>query len=372
MGQGKYSEGCEDSYMKQSADEWYEKHARIEEKPIGEDIENKVNTSSRRYPTLTEAEQRAQRHAGNLLIFGLRLKQIGNPIRIGNLILYPKFNLSRYLKGYEPTDVQFIVESDVVFARYQPISKHRTPLFSPQIEDDSLIHFRLFKPGWLTALNIIPVTRGRGMEIRGSLGSLREIFGQIWAEPMSYELKANSVPKIQRIYDDLVTLPTGYLELALRRFSRSYGYYTHSEYAGLSELDDCLVDLVIALESITSRGGDSIRQSMALRTALLVGKSLETRKKAEELVKKFYDQRSQILHGAEKDKIPEKNQKERFLALEDLRDLTRKTINASVVVLKEYIAHKGTAPQLPKALAEIIDNYLFDNINVKRRRLKAD
>ena len=162
------------------------------------------------------------------------------------------------------------------------------------------------------------------MEIRGSLGSLQEIFGQIWAEPMSYELNANSVPKIQGIYDDLIKLPTGYLELALRRFSRSYQYYIHSEYAGLSELDDCLVDLVIALESITSRGGDSIRQSMALRTALLVGKSLETRKKVEEVVKTFYDQRSQILHGTGEDKIPEKNQEERFRALEDLRDLTRK------------------------------------------------
>jgi hypothetical protein len=358
--------------MKQSADEWYEKLARIEKKPNQDDVEIESDIPSRGYPTLSEVMDEAQRHANALLVFGLRLGKIGNPIRVGNLILYPKFNLSRYLRGYEPKDVKFIVESDVVFAKYQPISEQRPHLFSPQIEDDGLIHFRLFKPGWLAALHIIPITKKPGMEVRGRLGSLQEIFGQIWAEPMIYELDRSSVSKIRKIYNDLTMLPTGYLELALRRFSRSYGYYTHSEYVGISELDDCLVDLVIALESITSRGGDSIRQSMALRTALLVGKSLETRKKVEELVKKFYDQRSQILHGTEKDKIPEKNQEERFLALEDLRDLTRKTINASIVVLKEYIAQKGTAPQLPKTLAEIIDSYLFDNLNVKRRTPKAD
>jgi len=352
--------------MKQSADEWYEEHARIENKSIQEDIESESDISSRGSPTLSEVMGEAQRHAGNLLVFGLRLKQIRDPIRIGNLILYPNFNLRSYLKGYEPADVRFIIDSDVVFAEHQPISQARPHLFSPQIEDDGLIHFRLFKPGWLTALNVIPVTKALGMETRGNLGSLKQIIGQIWAEPMSYELNPNSVSKIQRIYEDLTILPTGYLELALRRFSRSYQYYTHSEYAGLSELDDCLVDLVISLESITSRGGDSIRQSMALRTALLVGKSPETRKKVEKLVKKFYDQRSQILHGTERNKIPYKNQKERFIALEDLRDLTRKTINASIAVLKEYTAHKGGITKLPKTLAEIIDGYLFDNLNVRR------
>jgi len=356
--------------MKQRHDEWYDKHAGIEKKPNQDNIEINSGSSSRRYRTPSEVDDLVQRYAGNLLIFGLRLKRIHDPIRIGNLMLYPDFNLRKYLKGYESTDVQFIVESDVVFAQYQPISPTRPHLFSPQIEDDGLVHFRLFKPGWLAALSIIPVTKTSGIEIRGTLGSLKQIFGQIWAEPMHYDLNSKSVLKIQRIYDDLTMLPTGYLELALRRFSRSYEYYTHSEYAGLSELDDCLVDLVIALESITSRGGDSIRQSMALRTAILVGKSLEKRKKVEELVKKFYDQRSQILHGTERDKILEKDQKERFLDLEDLRDLTRKTINASIVVLKEY---KGEGKQLrKKQLAEIIDSYLFDNLKVRRSRPRAN
>jgi len=138
--------------MKQSADEWYEKHARIEKRPIQDDIESAISSGGS--PTISEVMDKAERHAGNLLIFGLRLKQIRSPIRIGNLTLYPNFNLRSYLKGYEPTNVRSIIDSDVVFARYQPVSQARPHLFSPQIEDDGLIHFRLFKSGWLTALNV--------------------------------------------------------------------------------------------------------------------------------------------------------------------------------------------------------------------------
>lgn len=401
--------------MKQSYDELYDKLCGIEEKPVKDntkserDISQLANNNEgkqnegesrslfeqmatiepsrdvelpdednggeikpRRHLSLSEAMEEIEQYSNNLLIFGLRIKQIHDPVQVGNLLVHPNFNLRDYLKGYANDDIEFIVQSGAVFAIYQPVSESRPHLFSPLVEDDGLAHFRLFKPGWLSALNVSPVSKTQDTEIRVSLGPLQQIFGQIWSEPMSYELNKNNVPRIQRIYDDLTLIPSGYLELALRRFSRSYGYYTHNEYAGISELDDCLVDLVIALESITSKGGDSIQQSMALRTALLIGKSFDERRRVEHLVKKFYGHRSQILHGTERDKISDKKQEERFLMLEDLRDLTRRVINATVAVLKQYAAQASGVTQPPDTSAEIIDDYLFDNLIVRRKRTRAN
>lgn len=305
----------------------------------------------------------------DLLIFGMKLININEPFRIGSLILYPHFDIRSFLKGYNADDISFIIESNVVYAKYQPMPGLRTPLFTPILGDDGLIPFRLLKPGWLSALNVIPITKGSGIEMRGTLDPNNLIFGQIWAEPMVYKLTKVEAAKTQRIYDNLVAIPNGYLELAMRRFSRSYSYYIHNKYAGISELDDCLVDLVIALESITSRGGDSIRQSIALRIALLLENSLIERRKVEKSVKKFYDHRSAILHGSEKDKISEKDHDERFLNLEDLRDLVRRTINASIVVLKTFTAEPNGTLKLPEIMAEIIDNFLYSNlVNQKVRK----
>ncbi|MFC1993533.1 hypothetical protein ACFLV3_07020 [Chloroflexota bacterium] len=362
----KPNEGESDSLFEQMATFEPAKDVELPEEGIGG--ENKPQ----KHLSLSEAMEEYEQHSNNLLIFGLRIKQIREPVRVGNLLVHPNFNLRDYLKGYTDDDIEFIVQSGAVFAIYQPVSQSRLHLFSPLAVDDGLAHFRLFKPGWLSALKVSPVSNTQDTEIRASLGPLKQIFGQIWSEPMSYELNKNNASRIQRIYDDLTLIPSGYLELALRRFSRSYEYYTHNEYAGISELDDCLVDLVIALESIASKGGDSIQQSMALRTALLIGKSFGERKRIEHLVKKFYGHRSQILHGTERDKISEKKQEERFLMLEDIRDLTRRVINATVVVLKYYAAQTSRMTPLPDTSAEIIDNYLFDNLIVKRKRTRAN
>lgn len=298
----------------------------------------------------------------DLLIFGLRTKDIRKPFRVGSLVVSPDFDLRSYLAGYNYDDIQVITDSEVIYAQYQPNLGSRIPLFSPKPEDDGLIPFRLFKPGWLSAINVMPVIKTSDIEIRGELGSLEQIFGQNWAEPMNYEVSRDDIPRLQRIYHDLEVVPAGYLELALRRFSHSYEYYSHSEYAGLSELDDCLVDLVIALESITSRGGDSIRQSMALRTALLLGNTLDKPKDVEQTVKRFYDHRSAILHGSQRDTISEKDQQERFIGMEALRDLVRKAINASIGILKTFAAQSGGVSEPPKTVAEAIDYYLFDKL----------
>jgi hypothetical protein len=102
---------------------------------------------------------------------------------------------------------------------------------------------------------------------------------------------------------------------------------------------------------------------MALRTALLVGKTLDARKKVELAVRRFYDHRSAILHGSQRGKISEKDHYDRFTALEDLRDLVRNAINALVGILKTFAAQSGSASKPLKTMAEVIDDYLFDNLH---------
>jgi hypothetical protein len=239
-------------------------------------------------------------------------------------------------------------------------------LFSPKIEDDCLIHFRLFKPGWISAIQITPVVKLKGKEVgRGELGWVPQLWGQMWAEPMVYYVDLNDIREIRKIYNDLVAIPQGYLELALRRFSKSYNYYEHSEFLLLSELDDCLVDLVIGLESLTSKSSESVQQSIILRSALLIGKTHEDMENIGHLVKKFYGHRSNIVHGdsKNKDKISDKENKKRFEELEGFRSFTRSIISASISILKKE-SQAGHEPQ-SDSMAGVIDDYLLKKVRRK-------
>lgn len=294
----------------------------------------------------------------DLLIFGLVTRGLRKPFAIGDLTVYPKYDLRSYLSGYDPDDVEFIIDSDTKYACYAPDASSEPHLFSPIVQDHCLIPFRLFKPGWLSAIPVMPVTRFGGMEMRSELGSLKQLFGQVWAEPVHYEIGKADIRPIQAIYRKLAAMPKGYTELAIRRFSRSYEYYYHSKYAGASELDDCVVDLVIALESITSRRGERVRRGITRRTVLLLGKGLseEERKDLERRVKGFYDHRCNIVHGEDRDVISEVDYEERFNNAEDLRALVRDSLNACIELLNKPGLQVYKSPGKRKTLAEIIDS----------------
>ena len=352
--------------MKSNSDDWYKQNAQFDPSlDLPPEIERELG--SKYHPSLSEIEGLLQEHDYDLIIFGLRMKSKIKSVRVGNLILYPQFNLGHYLKGYEKTAVDFIVDRKPIFAKYrtiQPLS--RMHLFSPKIEDDCLIHFRLYKPGWISAVRVTPVVKVKGKEVgRGELGWVPQLWGQTWADPMVYDVDLNDIRGIRKTYNDLLAMPQGYLELALRRFSKSYNYYEHSEYLGISELDDCLVDLVIALESLTSKSSDSVQQSIILRSALLTGKTHEDLEKIGHLVKQFYGHRSNIVHGdsKNKDKISEKEYGKRFEELESFRSFTRSVVNASIAVLKkECRSDRGL---LSDSVPGVIDDYLLNKIQHK-------
>lgn len=294
----------------------------------------------------------------DLLIFGLDLQDISERFRIGNMEICPDLNVVEYLKGYDEDDVMFIAQNGAILAKCYESAKQVDMGIQLSTIDEAMIPFRLYKAGWMTARVVAPVVKTKYFESRGTIEVLDE---QIWAEPMRYTLQLSELKELQAIYEQLSSLPLGYLDIALRRFSRSYEYYTHNEMLTYSGLDDCLTDLVIALESITSRGGDSIQQSMALRTALIMGDSLEERRRIEKQVKAFYGHRSTVVHGSKGAITKDKEHRERFELLEEFRTIVRKAINASIRILISPSVWKGRTTERPKTMAEAIDRYLFTN-----------
>ena len=284
-----------------------------------------------------------------LFLYGLELKDITEPFEIGELdtgklIVYPEYDIRGYLNGFDPDRVQQIIDSGVIFAEL----KARAKGYEKYLFDYPITALRLFKSGWIKEETIIP-EQNLYLEIRMEFGE--QPIAQNWAKPMCYELRRAEIPYIIELNQKLQAIPKGYLEVALRRFNRSY------EYLLYPNLDDCLIDLVIALESLISGGGDSIMQSMALRISLLLGDKLKDRKRLVKKVKRFYKHRSDILHGGE---TTAKEFKERFETLEDLRSLVRDIINRSIDILNSQKTKSG---KLAKNMTEVIDGYLYDSLH---------
>lgn len=290
----------------------------------------------------------------DVLIFGLDTGRLKKEFSIGALNIIPDFNLEKYLQGYNEDDIGFIIDY-AKFGQFRPKSGSEALFFSPFVDDVCLLPFRLFKTGWLSAITIAPVVKMSGIESRSELNITRPLFGQIWADRSCYEIDKNEVGLIQKKHQQLLTMPKGYLEMALRRFSKCYKYIQHSEYAGTSELDDYWIDLVIALESITGGGHGGISRNMQRRTAFLLGQSGADQERIKNRVREIYKQRCSIVHGEEKDEIADATHEKRFLEAEVLRSLTRDTINACIELLIDASTFLLEPSGHRKTLAQMID-----------------
>jgi hypothetical protein len=290
----------------------------------------------------------------DVLIFGLDTGRLKEEFSVGDLKIIPNFDLEKYLEGYSEDDVSFIVDN-AKYGQFRPASGSSSVFFSPLVEDVCLIPFRLFKVGWISAMTIAPVIEIDGIKSWTELNITSHLAGQIWADSR-YKITKSEIGGIQNKWQQLQITPKGYLEMALRRFSRSYDYIQHSEYAGTSELDDYWVDLVIALESITSKeSSGGIKQNMARRISLLLGKDKAEQKQIDQKVREIYKQRCSIVHGDEKDKIAEAIHEKRFMEAEALRGVVRDTVNACIELLTAPSTHLVNSYGHRKKLPSIID-----------------
>lgn len=97
--------------------------------------------------------------------------------------------------------------------------------------------------------------------------------------------------KVIEIYKLLTTSPIwrdNKYQIAIRRFNMVYTR---------EKLEDKILDLAIALEALFSKGPGDLRYKVSLRLSRLLENNPENREKIFEKTKKFYSQRSSIVHG---------------------------------------------------------------------------
>jgi len=283
----------------------------------------------------------------DLLVYNLEFKDICHPFKIDRFQFYPGYDLGNFLKGYEEDHVRWVIERDAKYACYRQVVKSDEGFFgfseTYYAEVQRLLTaFRLLKAGWIQVDRIMTNIRAKGIKVIKDLDPPPN--KQLWADPLIYELWEKELTLIRSLYKKLKNMPTGYLDVALKRFNRSYEYWIKDE------IDDCFADLVIALESLTSRGGDGILQSMKLRIPLFLKNKYMNRKQLEKDIGTYYDHRSNILHGG---KISQKKRDERADLLENLRDLVRNTVIGCVELLE-------TTHNREKTMAETIDAHLHE------------
>lgn len=290
----------------------------------------------------------------DLLIFGAKIEDISKPFLIGNLAMYPTYDVSKGLNGLDQNTVLMAVKSGAVFSKYKESMDSEDRFLSLSLEDAGLMPFTLFKDGWISALRIGPAL---DTEVRRIYQRLNAPEMQKSYAPKKYVIKQEELPRIQAIYQKLANVPEGYLESSLERFCRSYDYWIDNQ------LTDCIEDLVAALESIISREGDSNQQAMCLRTALLIGDNLYDRVQIQTQVKKLYEARSSL---ADERDLAEKDFYSGFLIADDAKNLLRAVIRASVNILGTPPTERSSA--LPDTMEMVIDNYLFAALHTSVRR----
>ena len=287
----------------------------------------------------------------DVLIYGLEFKDVSRPFQIGRFKVLPGHDLQQHLRGYA---------DDVVFETLE-----RNPKYACYCEDEGwgpfetsypevqvfAAAFRLLKPGLIQFDSFVtPIRDCKDLQMYQLPDPPPHV--QPWAEPLRYELHQAEIPQVRSIYRRLKRVPAGYMDVALKRFGRSYDYWLKEE------VDDCFADLVIALESLTSRGGDGISQSMKLRIPLLLKGKHTDRSTLERRISRYYSHRSSILHGG---RIDKKEREKRAEIIEGLRGLVRDTIIRCIEILIEF-QHLN---QLQKTMAETIDAYLHRQLRVR-------
>lgn len=186
---------------------------------------------------------------------------------------------------------------------------------------DLLLALWLYAPGDVS-IGAIFTDRAAKFDLRGN-GLSRAIGmpGDVWGR--EYQLAATDAADVRAVYDDVVSfrqatdVPNN-VRLAVRRFESVYR-------RGISQLEDRIVDQLIALEALAGSGTE-LRFRLAFRISSLLASDDDERLALFEAVKSYYDLRSKIVHGSSL------RTAERALVDDDaeLRDIVRRVVRAVI------------------------------------------
>lgn len=122
---------------------------------------------------------------------------------------------------------------------------------------------------------------------------------KFFIEESEFILKQSEVTKINKILNDLINAQVAdklkYLYIVLDRF--------HSSYHG--NIEDRLIDQIIALEAIYLKDPQELNYKLGMRTAFLIGRNGNDKKLIFKTIKNAYTARSKIVHGGEPPKRSE-------------------------------------------------------------------
>lgn len=135
----------------------------------------------------------------------------------------------------------------------------------------------------------------------------------------------------------------GRIRIAARRFLRAtfLSTYDGDAWAG-DDADDVLLQYVFALEALLNADDrESISEKIAVRTALLTGRTDDERLQTKRLVKVGYSSRSKLAHG---------KASAGPIDLTRLRDVCRRAIAVSVEIASSCASEKQFADRMEEAL----------------------
>jgi len=284
----------------------------------------------------------------DLVIFGAEIKGISKPFLVGNLAMYPAYDIRKALAGFDEDTILLAARCGAIFSKYRESVHSHTAFSSLHIEDLALLPFRLYRPGWILAA---PVGAGLADLLPKVYKSLYMPSEKSVYPPGKFLIQEDDIPKIRVVYEKLSYVPDGYLESPMERFSHSYNYIVERN------LSNCLADLTSVFESVVSREGDSNLRMMYLRTALLIGNSLYDRIEIQKRLKSLYEVRRTIgdRHGT-----PEEYYQS-FLVVEDTQNLARAVLTAVVSILGVPPSERSSF--IPETMEQVIDNYLFQSLH---------
>ena len=168
---------------------------------------------------------------------------------------------------------------------------------------------------------------------------------QIITPGLRYELTDSDLPKLKKISNELELLyKNSVTRICLSRFNKSY---IRSDPA------DQLIDLVIAMEAITTPEADSLTYKVSSQIARLLindrnlKERVEKRKSLKAVISKIYKIRSSLVHRGSLDNNDKKLFKSSEEAVQKAREIVRQ-INITLIRLL-----------LKNKLEDIIDNVIF-------------
>lgn len=189
-----------------------------------------------------------------------------------------------------------------------------------------------------------------GMEIGPILTSVSRDGADLFAAPL-YELQQADVPIVNDLLVNLLELndksEPDNLSIALRRFNSAYH----------GNIEDRLVDHIIALEFLYLGHEQELKYRLALRTAYLLGRDESERKVIFNKMRKAYNVRSDIVHG---------NRQVDRVVLEEIVTDTEEYLRRSIRRFLRLLAHEHTLRRLRQdsktTIAKLDENILSNGM----------